>query len=382
MGESQPLISVITPVGPRHRDHVAVAHASLRWQTVPRSWWEHIVVHDTGRRGPAACRNAGLDRARGRFVVFLDADDYLIPTALETYLRAYVASDAGYIYADNYVIDPDGVSHYSASGEYIQERMAVANIHVVTALVPAAHARAVGGFDENVDAWEDWTLWLRLAIAGHCGQRVPLPCLVYRTGEGDRMRRFLADPQENLGRMRLVQQRYETEGRIAMGCCAGRGTAGDEGAEAAARAALLGLPVAEQLAPPSGGAIRMQYVGPQLGSFQIRSPITGQTYKGGRGRLVDVAEKHAGYDVPWLESMEGWRRVAAVPPFIAPPDPGAVADVTPGTPDLALVLGPVDAPAEQAAEDAATPEREAEDARDEARDLGRAMRAINKRGRS
>lgn len=41
------------------------------------------VVHQPNSGGPAAPRNAGLELARGRFVFFLDADDYLGPEALE-----------------------------------------------------------------------------------------------------------------------------------------------------------------------------------------------------------------------------------------------------------------------------------------------------------
>ncbi|MCF1647273.1 glycosyltransferase [Streptomyces indiaensis] len=41
------------------------------------------VLHQSNSGGPSAPRNTGLDHARGTFVFFLDADDYLGPEALE-----------------------------------------------------------------------------------------------------------------------------------------------------------------------------------------------------------------------------------------------------------------------------------------------------------
>jgi len=49
-----------------------------------RSKDNRVVVINTENRGPSAARNTGIDKASGRFLFFLDADDYLEPTALQT----------------------------------------------------------------------------------------------------------------------------------------------------------------------------------------------------------------------------------------------------------------------------------------------------------
>src|SRR5688572_4950874 len=101
-----PLVSIITPVAAHHARLVSTAVASARWQTVVD--WELILVNDTGqplrsegdarvsvidapqiqgKRRPAVARNAGIEAARGLFTIFLDADDYLLPGAIETFIK-------------------------------------------------------------------------------------------------------------------------------------------------------------------------------------------------------------------------------------------------------------------------------------------------------
>jgi glycosyltransferase involved in cell wall biosynthesis len=45
------------------------------------------LVHQ-GNAGPAVARNTGISRSRGRYLIFLDADDHLLPCALRTGLDA------------------------------------------------------------------------------------------------------------------------------------------------------------------------------------------------------------------------------------------------------------------------------------------------------
>ena len=52
----------------------------------------------TENRGQGAARNVALDRAQGEYIVLLDADDYLVPDALEKLWRRAVAQDLDDLY--------------------------------------------------------------------------------------------------------------------------------------------------------------------------------------------------------------------------------------------------------------------------------------------
>lgn len=309
-----PLISVIIPVGPRHVHLAPQAAASVQHSTVAHLC-ETILINDgnaavpdlpgctvlpsTGERmGPARTRNRGITQARGAFVVCLDADDYLLRRGLEHLLRRYARGDAGYTYGNAYTLERDGRYVLRMAPDYDQEELKKYNIHVVTALIPRADLVRVGGFDEGVDIWEDWTPFLRLGQVGVCGVRIPaMPVLVYRVYEGDRMTRHYGG---DAGLVEAVRARYRNPqtGVIEMASCCG----GDPKLAALAGQAVAGLPTPDA-APMEGGKIRVQYEGPERGTVTYE-PLwnPGRVIKLGANamhRTADVSRQ----EYEWLASL-------------------------------------------------------------------------------
>lgn len=339
-----PLVSIIIPVGPAHATHVQVALASCVWQTLPQ--WEAIVVNDTdgaldlpddprirlidapdraGRRSSIA-RNAGFQAAAGAFVLPLDADDYLLPTALSTFIRGHAAHDACYSYSWHYGMNRAGAWGLFRSPEYDREKLKTFNLHPITGLIPHAAVLASGGCDEAAPGLEDWTLWLGLAKIGCCGQQVYGPTFVYRRDEGVN---HIADVDGGLALMHAVRDRYKDKaGEITfMGCgCS------DGGAKAAARqvAPLLSREVAM-----SKGLITLEYTGPGQGGQWFRVP-SGRQYRAGRGpavRYVQAPEDDAAH----LQKLGFFVPVPPPAAFIPPPagtvQPGTIAESATVPPD-------------------------------------------------
>lgn len=322
-----PLVSVIIPAGPRHAEHVRTAAASVQWQSLAHLC-ETIIVPDGGtdvgklpgatvlpgsadRRGPAWARNRALEAARGEFILPLDADDYLLPHTVEHLLREYSTGRHGYVYGDCYTLEPTGNYMMRSAPDYVQKDMARYNLHVVTALTPRKHWLRVGGWDEGVDAWEDWTGHLRLAIAGVCGYRLPYPIFTYRVYQGDRMTRFYGGAPEH---MEKVWIRYKNaQGEIPMAsCCGGDGTLAALAAQAVR--GLTGSPAAEM----ENNMIRVQYIGEDKGTVTWEY-APGRAIRLGDNsmfRYADLTQEE--YD--WLSERAPIR---AVPRFDEPtaPDP-------------------------------------------------------------
>lgn len=331
----EPVVSIIIPVGPGHADKVFQALDSLEAQTMRE--WEVVLVWDlgfgsdrpeindlrraypyirevdlfggmTGPAGPGVARNRGATHARAPFVLFLDADDWLYPEALEKMLAGW-GSEGSIIYTDYVgiatVSNPDELAPELAqhlydwnedtgravigyrSADYDCARAVQEPLQSyqngrpymwcnVTALIPTSWHRDIGGFDETMSSWEDVDYHWRMAKAGHCYAHLPEELLVYRFDTGQRRATGLQDYPALLEYLRAKHGGIES-----VGCgCRGNGKV-------------------QQMTPPDlPGALPsetdsefllVEYTHPSRGSHMVVGPATRTRYgyrSGGEKFLV------------------------------------------------------------------------------------------------
>lgn len=192
-----PTVDVIIPVF-NGQDYIIQAIQSIETQTVDPN---RIIVIDDGstdntgdlvrsykcripldyhsqeNRGLSAARNAGITRSHAEFIAFLDADDVWYPQKIEKQLAVMANkefSSLGVVYCQYDTIDQAGLpikSFYivaidlSVRGN-VFDKLLQANKVVSSGsgvLIRRDCFEKVGLFDERMQAFEDWDMWIRLA---------------------------------------------------------------------------------------------------------------------------------------------------------------------------------------------------------------------------
>jgi glycosyl transferase family 2 len=121
-------------------------------------------------RGPAAARNAGLKASHGELVVFLDADDRLLDSAVEVGVAALRRDpSAALAVGACRDVDPAGGSLGTPAQPLIHRDHYTALLKSCFILSGSSVIftrwclEAVGGFDEGLRTGDDYDLYLRLA---------------------------------------------------------------------------------------------------------------------------------------------------------------------------------------------------------------------------
>lgn len=177
--------TIIPTIG---RDSLSRAVRSVLEQSLTAADFEIIVVNDSGtplpaedwqqdvrvqvvttqRRERAVARNTGAAMARGRYLHFLDDDDWLAPGALSHFWKNRPVESVGWFYGASQLVDRQGRPtiqlHHGLNGNCFLQVMAGEWIPLQASLVSAEAFFDVGGFNPLLVGPEDIDLLRRVAL--------------------------------------------------------------------------------------------------------------------------------------------------------------------------------------------------------------------------
>jgi glycosyltransferase involved in cell wall biosynthesis len=155
-----------------------------------KSFGDKVRFERIEHSGPAAARNRGVALARAPLIAFLDSDDLWAPTKLERQLAFMLDNPDCAISQTNEIwirngrrVNP-GLRHRKSAGDIFVDSLRTCLISMSATMMRADLFRSLAGFDESMDAAEDYDLWLRILI-DHEASLLDEPLVTRRGGHPD-----------------------------------------------------------------------------------------------------------------------------------------------------------------------------------------------------
>lgn len=155
--------------------------APAAWQRSPQ-----VTIIETNRRERSVARNTGAAAARGKYLHFLDDDDWLAVGALERFYQLSQSTTAAWMYGATQLVDRQGQRliqlRHGLSGNAFVQVMAGEWIPLQASLIERRVFLRAGGFNPLISGPEDIDLLRRIHLESELAE---LPALVAFVGIGD-----------------------------------------------------------------------------------------------------------------------------------------------------------------------------------------------------
>ena len=151
-----------------------------------------ITVLEQPNLGVSAARNKGVSHSRGTYIAFLDSDDVWLPQKLAAQVDFFRKSPDVFICQtqETWVRSGRRVNagqrHQKQSGMFFERSLERCLVSPSAVMMKKRFFEAMGGFDENLPACEDYDLWLRIN-AHYPIYLIDQPLIVKRGGHRDQL---------------------------------------------------------------------------------------------------------------------------------------------------------------------------------------------------
>lgn len=161
-------------------------------------------IFQSHSQGACVARNAAIAIANGEYMTGMDDDDEMTPNRLEQFV-ANINDDAAFLFAPL-------IWSYGKRQRIIRYKHSTIDLNTLLSInyvgnqvfVATDKLKAVGGFDEDMPACQDWDTWIRLAKAFGNGHMVGEASYIVHTDHS--LNRISSSPNKVLGQRKIIEK--------------------------------------------------------------------------------------------------------------------------------------------------------------------------------
>jgi glycosyltransferase involved in cell wall biosynthesis len=166
------------------------------WHTSPR-----VRIINTNKCERSFARNSGAALAKGKYLAFLDDDDWILPGALESFWQlANKYPNAAWLYGGIQIVDEHGKVlaeiNSGLSGNCFSQIMGGAWAPIQASLIQAHTFFEIGGFNPFICGTEDEDLCRRTAYYGEFANTPQVVACLYRGQTWNTSTNYLRAPED------------------------------------------------------------------------------------------------------------------------------------------------------------------------------------------
>ena len=142
---------------------------------------EGVLIINQKNCGLSAARNAGANKAKGRFLFFIDSDDWIEEDCLElmfNYSKENCSKNNNFFIFSDIVLEGNIKKNVTKNYNFFEQLFL--NQVPYSIFIERNIWRSTNGYDENMRlGYEDWEFNIRLGAKNIFGKRLPLPLFHY-----------------------------------------------------------------------------------------------------------------------------------------------------------------------------------------------------------